>query len=336
MSLFVDLKRLFYTKDETDTNLNTKEDTSNKVTSISSSSTDTEYPSAKLLYDQLDTKLNSKIRATTTFSPQNYGNGTNCTWNSPYSVTISNGGYLTLDFSQILDKVEDRVYFNITTNQNISVEYDSNIYSSTDTKSMFIMKNSNNYTLHLYNNDDFSGYVDTFTKDSPTITITPTTSNSTEISFGKKMWYHYVSYIDRVYPIGSIYMSVNSVDPTYFIGGTWERIQDKFLLASGSTYTAGNTGGASTVALTKAQMPRHNHTQAQHRHAEHGKWSSASGSDSGYMYSSNRTVSTQYTEYATPTINHTGGTGTTNADANGSPHENMPPYLAVYMWKRIG
>ena len=141
--------------------------------------------------------------------------------------------------------------------------------------------------------------------------------------------------IDIIYPIGSTYISVNSVNPSFLFGGEWQQIQDKFLLASGSTYSAGSTGGSATVALTKAQMPRHNHTQAQHRHKEHGNWSTGSGSSSGYMYTSSRAVSTQYTEYATPTINHTGGTGTTNVDANGSPHENMPPYLAVYMWKRI-
>lgn len=141
--------------------------------------------------------------------------------------------------------------------------------------------------------------------------------------------------LDLVYPVGSIYMSVNSTSPATLFGGTWEQIKDMFLLASGDTYANGSTGGSSTVALTKAQMPRHNHTQAQHRHTEHGNWSTGSGSSSGYMYTSSRAVSTQYTDYATPTINHTGGTGSTNADANGSPHENMPPYLAVYMWKRI-
>ena len=141
--------------------------------------------------------------------------------------------------------------------------------------------------------------------------------------------------VDLIYPVGSIYMSVNSTSPSTLFGGTWEQIEDTFLLASGSTYENGSTGGASTVALTKAEMPRHNHTQAQHRHKQTNKYSDGnSGSASGYTYTSNRSVTDHYTDYQAPVINHTGGTGTTNEDANGSPHENMPPYLAVNVWKR--
>ncbi len=138
-----------------------------------------------------------------------------------------------------------------------------------------------------------------------------------------------------IYPVGSIYMSVNSTSPQVLFGGRWTQLKDRFLLGSGDTYTNASTGGASTVALTKAQMPRHNHTQAQHRHKQANKYSDGTGSAGAYMYTSNRTAVDHYTDYQTPVINHTGGTETTNADANGSPHENMPPYLAVYMWKRI-
>ena len=50
--------------------------------------------------------------------------------------------------------------------------------------------------------------------------------------------------ISSVYPIGSIYMSVNPTDPSTLFGGSWEQIQDRFLLASGSSYGAGTTGGS--------------------------------------------------------------------------------------------
>ena len=77
--------------------------------------------------------------------------------------------------------------------------------------------------------------------------------------------------LSKIYPVGSIYMSTNSTSPATFIGGTWQRIQDRFLLAAGSTYTAGNTGGSSTTSytpsgsvgyhtLTTSEMPSHTHT----------------------------------------------------------------------------
>ena len=72
--------------------------------------------------------------------------------------------------------------------------------------------------------------------------------------------------ISKVYPVGSIYMSVNSTDPGTLFGGTWERIQGKFLLGASSGHTAGSTGGAETVKLSTAQLPAHTHTGPAHTH----------------------------------------------------------------------
>ena len=72
----------------------------------------------------------------------------------------------------------------------------------------------------------------------------------------------------NIYPIGSIYMSVNNVDPSTIFGGTWQQIKDRFLLACGDTYNNGETGGdanhtpSGTVGnhtLTVNEMPAHNH-----------------------------------------------------------------------------
>lgn len=63
-----------------------------------------------------------------------------------------------------------------------------------------------------------------------------------------------------IYPIGSIYLSVNSVDPSTIFGGTWEKIKDKFLLSSGDTYAVGTTGGSATTTLAIDNIPSHNHT----------------------------------------------------------------------------
>lgn len=64
-----------------------------------------------------------------------------------------------------------------------------------------------------------------------------------------------------MYPIGSIYMSVESTDPTTFIGGTWERLQDRFLLGTSNTYANGATGGEATHILTIDETPAHTHTR---------------------------------------------------------------------------
>ena len=62
--------------------------------------------------------------------------------------------------------------------------------------------------------------------------------------------------INIVYPVGSIYMSVNDTDPSLLFPGTWERIKDRFLLASGDTYSAGSTGGEATHVLTVSELPK--------------------------------------------------------------------------------
>jgi len=94
-------------------------------------------------------------------------------------------------------------------------------------------------------------------------------------------------------------------------GGTWERIQDTFLLAAGSTYAAGSTGGEATHTLTVDEMPSHSHNISVGKDA-------ASGNAQWRPFSWG------------------GGTGqsSTQPIGGGQAHNNMPPYLAVYVWKR--
>lgn len=62
--------------------------------------------------------------------------------------------------------------------------------------------------------------------------------------------------LQAVYPVGSIYITTSSVSPSVLFGfGTWEQIEDVFLLGAGSTYTAGGTGGEANVTLTQEQTP---------------------------------------------------------------------------------
>lgn len=72
--------------------------------------------------------------------------------------------------------------------------------------------------------------------------------------------------VNLIYPIGSIYISVNNSSPSLLFGGTWVQIEDTFLLGAGTTYTGGDTGGSATVTLTAAELPSHNHSVGAHSH----------------------------------------------------------------------
>ena len=130
------------------------------------------------------------------------------------------------------------------------------------------------------------------------------------------------SLIDKIYPVGSIYMSTVNNSPASFLGGNWLPIEDKFLLACGSSYSAGDTGGAATHTLKESEMPAHQHTVR----SIHGQLYSdcgGNGSNSikfvGWTGGASSWSNPYYADYS-------GG---------GAAHNNMPPYLAVYMWKRI-
>lgn len=131
---------------------------------------------------------------------------------------------------------------------------------------------------------------------------------------------------DYIYPVGAIYMSVNNISPAILFGGTWERIKDRFLLAAGDDYTAGSTGGEAEHTLSIDEMPTHRHTfksssYGWEGYAIYGMKDTSSGSNVGlspynqYELSENNVV-----------MQNTGG---------GQAHNNMPPYLTVYMWKRV-
>lgn len=123
--------------------------------------------------------------------------------------------------------------------------------------------------------------------------------------------------LDNVYPVGSIYMSVNSTNPTTLFGGTWEQIQGKFLFGMDSSYPAGSTGGEITHTLTIDEMPEHNHIiYYPNSGGPDGNANICYPADSG----TNMTWCAEMCKTAP-----TGG---------GAAHNNMPPYLSVYIWKR--
>ncbi len=118
------------------------------------------------------------------------------------------------------------------------------------------------------------------------------------------------------YPVGAIYMSVNNHNPADIFGGEWEQIKDVFLLGCGSLYSNGATGGEVTHRLTINEMPSHNHKAVS---------TSGSRDTSIALYPFNMTQS-NYNIVDANVIRPTGGN---------QAHNNMPPFLAVYIWKRI-
>lgn len=119
--------------------------------------------------------------------------------------------------------------------------------------------------------------------------------------------------IYNLYPVGSIYMSVNSTNPSNYFGGTWEQIKDRFLLACGSTYSNGSIGGEATHKLTIEEMPSHTHRY----NLAYG------GNDPAKGFNYGNTLAGVFDKA------FSGSSGGDQA------HNNMPPYLAVYIWKRV-
>lgn len=129
------------------------------------------------------------------------------------------------------------------------------------------------------------------------------------------------------YPVGSIYMSVNSTDPSTLFGGSWERIQDTFLLASGNSYGAGSTGGSANATL-----PSHTHTFGSGGYQMWGAKRGAGSTEEGGKISGDA----KYYAAATggSTDNYKWMASVDSTGVSDVSQANMPPHLAVYVWKR--
>lgn len=135
-----------------------------------------------------------------------------------------------------------------------------------------------------------------------------------------------ISLIDTIYPIGSIYMSINNTDPSTLFGGTWEQIKDRFLLGAGDTYSNGVTGGSKDHSHTLNSAAAMIGSPSGNANAI-GFSASQNGSLGGSTYSVGNSPSSATNGHPNRSHNTKLTGKTDNAD-------NMPPYLVVYMWKR--
>lgn len=124
--------------------------------------------------------------------------------------------------------------------------------------------------------------------------------------------------VKLLYPIGSIYMSIQDTNPSVFFGGTWERIaKGKTLVGVDENDTDFNasskTGGEKTHQLTVEELPKHRHKiNLLPSNDSGGEWVGANGT-------------------AKPRSENTNACDLTGGD---QPHNNMQPYYTCYIFVR--
>lgn len=198
----------------------------------------------------------------------------------------------------------------------------------------------------------------------------PPTKNQFDAWFrytDERLKWLYDKLMTSLYPVGSVYISFNSTDPSSLFGGTWVRLKDRFLLASGDTYAPGTTGGSATKTITKNNLPAHNHTvnsAGTHNHTrgsmnitgtfplpseatasanDHfvgafakgetttGRWSSDQNKMGSMLVNFDSSTPGAWTGSTSSNGSHT---HTTNNTGSGLPLNVMPPYQTVYAWRR--
>lgn len=154
---------------------------------------------------------------------------------------------------------------------------------------------------------------------------TPIANSSNYVtSGGVKSYVDTATSILRAYPIGAIYISYNSTDPGELFGGSWTQLNDRFLLGAGTTYAARTTGGEPTHTLTESEIPSHSHTD-RISWFDDQKTNNPLGANNYPL----TVISSPNNARVDDPQAHVSLTGGSQA------HNNMPPYLTVYMWRRV-
>ena len=143
-----------------------------------------------------------------------------------------------------------------------------------------------------------------------------------------------------MYPVGSVYITTNrDFDPNNSWGGTWTKIENRFLLGSGNK-AVGTQGGEETVRLTETQVPRHTHTRGTMNITGGHSGVESSGTEAwgAFYLDSVRAIGSGDSDWDNPRILFDAArswTGETSAFGGGQAHNNMPPYQVVVIWNRV-
>lgn len=132
--------------------------------------------------------------------------------------------------------------------------------------------------------------------------------------------------VERDHPVGSLYISENATSPAELYGGTWERVEGKFIMGASDTYPAGSTGGSATHTQTEDEIAQHKHWQSiQDGNGSFSRWvSGKSGKNYGYMGD----INTAYVGNGTSVVS-------TEISGKNSPMSILNPYYSMYIWRRV-
>lgn len=126
--------------------------------------------------------------------------------------------------------------------------------------------------------------------------------------------------VERDHPVGSLYISENPTSPAELYGGTWERIEGRFIMGASDTYPVGSTGGSATVSINKTNLSN----------VTLGVYTQCTKKGYGEDY-----------DVVNLKDSHADGkgefsrTGRTAPLGNGTPLNILPPYYSIYIWRRV-
>lgn len=207
-------------------------------------------------------------------------------------------------------KITDSLAFGGESSQGKTSYYGCPIVISEETDAdddnILIAKKLLDSTNHFVNND----YEDNYGNVPGKLFLDATTL----ITKQNNKWKVPTCWADIMYPIGSIYFNAKNINPNLLFGGTWEPIEDVFILGASSKHPVGSTGGEETTTLTIENLPPHSFT---------------------FPAGTNATTSSDYDRAASAFAGGTPKNLSTNIVGGGQAHNNMPPYKAACVWERI-
>lgn len=156
--------------------------------------------------------------------------------------------------------------------------------------------------------------------------------------------------LDKIYPVGSIYLSTSSTNPSTYFGGTWSawgsgRVPVGVSSGDNDFGSVEKTGGSKTHTLSEDEMPKHTHGAGTytadsgngHSHkfaSQKTLWGTANGANNVLVDANSGYTDTSYAKTETDGAHTHDISGDSGSTGGGKAHNNLQPYITCYMWKR--